>query len=114
MDELMSRAGQTYNRFAAAALVFTALVLGFAIADLSNIRWLGGLIMVVIGGFAAWYMWRSCGPQKTLAAIGVAALGFVLSHPLGAILGSYGALFLVSIVVAAIVWILGSPRGNVR
>ncbi len=114
MDELMSRAGQTYNRFAAAALVFTALVLGFAIADLSNIRWLGGLVMLVIGSVAAWIMLSSSGLPRTNAAIGVAALGFVLSHPLGAILGSYGALFLVSIVVAGIVWILGSPRGNVR
>ena len=110
----MSRAVNAYKRFAAHGLVFTALVLGFAVADLSNIRWLGGLIMVVIGGFAAWYMWRSCGPRKTLVALGVVILGFIVSHPLGAILGSYGALFLVSIVVAGIVWILGSPQGNGR
>jgi len=110
----MSRAGQTYNRFALAFLVLAALVLGFAVADLSNIRWLGGLTMVIIGGYAAWYMLRSCGPQKTLVAIGVVILGFILSHPLGAILGSYSALFLVSIAAAVIVWILGSPRRNDR
>jgi len=42
----------------------------------------------------------------------VVILGFILSHPLGAILGSYSALFLVSIAAAVIVWILGSPRRN--
>ncbi len=110
----MWRAGQSYNRLALAFLVFTALVLGFAIADLSNIRWLGGLILVIIGCYAAWYMWRSCGPPKTLAAIGVVILGFIFSHPLGSILGSYGALFSVALVVAITVWILGSPRGNDR
>jgi len=97
-----------------AVLVFLALTLGFATADFTNVRWLGGLVMLVIGSVAAWIMLSSSGLPRTIAAIGVAALGFVLSHPLGAILGSYGALFLVSIVVAAIVWILGSPRGNVR
>ncbi len=71
-----------------AALVFLALTLGFATADFTNVRWLGGVVMLVIGAIAAWIMLGSSGLLRTIAAIGVTALGFVLSHPLGAILGS--------------------------
>lgn len=74
------------------------------------------MIMLVIGALAAGIMIGMSGPVRTLAAIAVVAVGFAVSHLLGAIFGSYGALILVSSVVAAIVWSLttraGTPRGD--
>ena len=62
--------------------------------------------MVALGTIAGSIMVSRCGWPRTLAAIGVTVIGFVISHPLGAAIGSYVGLFLVSFLVAGIVWIL--------
>ncbi len=89
-----------------ALLVFVALTLGFAVADLTDIRWLGGLVMVGIGAFAVFSMNRVAGVLRTLIAVVVVVVGFILSHALGPVLGSYGALFLVTTVCAVVIYLL--------
>ncbi len=89
-----------------ALLVFMALTLGFAVADLTDIRWLGGLVMVGIGAFAVFSMNRVAGVLRTLIGVVVVVVGFILSHALGPVLGSYGALFLVTTVCAVVIYLL--------
>jgi hypothetical protein len=88
-------------------LVFLALTLGFAVADLTNIRWLGGLVMVGIGAVAFYLMKQEVGILRSLIGVLVVIAGFVVSHVLGSVLGSYGALFLVAVVCAGVVYLLG-------
>jgi hypothetical protein len=88
---------------------FLALFLGFAIADLSDIRWLGGLVLVVIGAIAGFFMFRLAGWGRTLISVGIVALAFIVSHPLGSLLGSYGSLLVVSLIAALLIYVL-TPR----
>jgi len=84
---------------------FLALFLGFATADLTNLRWLGGLVLILIGLLTSLYMFRIAGLGRTLISVVVVVLGFAASHPLG----SYGSLLLVSLIVAVIIYSL-TPR----
>jgi hypothetical protein len=93
-------------------LVFLAMTLGFAVADLTNFRWLGGLVMVGIGAIAFYVMKQEAGILRSLIGALVVVAGFVVSHALGSALGSYGALFLVSIVCAGVVFLLGFTTGK--
>ncbi len=93
-----------------ALLVFVALTLGFVVADLTDIRWLGGLVMVGIGAFAVFSMNRVAGVLRTLIGVVVVVIGFILSHALGSMLGSYGALFPVATVCAVVILLLTSVR----
>ncbi len=93
-----------------ALLVFMALTLGFAVADLTDIRWLGGLVMIGIGAFAVFSMNRVAGVLRTLIGVVVVVIGFILSHALGSMLGSYGALLFVSTVCAVVILLLTSVR----
>ncbi len=96
----------TVSRATPALLVFVALTLGFVVADFTDIRWLGGLLMVGIGAFAVFSMNRVAGVLRTLIGVVVVVIGFILSHALGSMLGSYGALFLVATVCAVVIYLL--------
>ena len=87
-------------------LVFLALTLGFAVADLTNIRWLGGLVMVGIGAIAFYLMKQEAGILRSLIGVLVVIAGFAMSHILGSVLSSYGALFLVASVCAVVIFLL--------
>lgn len=91
-------------------LVFLALTLGFAAADLTNIRWLGGLVMVGIGAIAFFLMKQEAGILRTITGVLVVVSGFVVSHVLGSVLGSYGALFLVASVCAGVIFLLTTVK----
>jgi hypothetical protein len=99
--------GSTITQFAPSLLVFLALTLGFAVADLTNIRWLGGVVMAGIGAIAFYLMKQEVGILRTIIAVLVVIAGFVVSHALGSVMGSYGALFLVATVCAGVVFLIG-------
>ncbi len=101
----------TVSRAIPALLVFAALTLGFVVADLTDIRWLGGLVIVGIGAFAVFSMNRVAGVLRMLIGVVVVVVGFILSHALGSMLGSYGALLLVSTVCAVVIYLLS--RGKI-
>ena len=89
-----------------AAGAFLALTLGFSVADLSDIRWLGGLVILVIGAVAVGVLYREGGWIRSIAAIVIVAAAFAISHPLGVVLGSYGSLLVVSAVSGLIIYLL--------
>lgn len=96
-------------RWVPALGIFVALTLGFTVADVSGTRWLGGLVLVVIGGIAVGYMFVLGGLLRATLTALTLGIAFALSHPLGAILGSYGSLILVSGIAGLFVYFL-SPR----
>jgi hypothetical protein len=88
-----------------------ALLLGFAVADLTGARALGGLVLF-LGGLACGLRWRVLlGLPRALALVGVFLAGFALAHPLGDAIGSWPAVLLVAVVVGAVVWrVADAPR----
>lgn len=81
-----------------------ALLLGFAVADVTGTRALGGIVLF-LGALACGLRWRLLlGLPRALALVAVFLAGFALSHPLGGVIGSWPAVLVVSAAVGAIAW----------
>ena len=98
------------QRLAAALLAAATLIVGFAVAAGTGNRALGGVVLIAGGAICAVMWWRLAGPVRALAAVAVACVAFVVSHPLGAMLTSWGAVLLVSAITAAAAYALTRPR----
>ena len=95
-------------RIRIAALAALTLVLGFAVASVTGNRALGGVVLVLGGAVCAWWMWRLAGPARTtVALVGVGVL-FVVSHPLGRVVGAWPAVFIVAALAAALTYALAA------
>jgi hypothetical protein len=92
-------------------IVAGALLLGFAVAEATGVRALGGVVLL-LGGLACGLRWRVLlGLPRALALVAVFLAGFVLAHPLGGAIGSWPAVLLVALVVGAIAWrVADAPR----
>lgn len=87
-----------------------SLIAGFAVADLTGVRPLGGLVLLAA---AAWLglRWREqAGLARAAALLGLYAVLFAVSHVLGDVLGSWGALLTVAAVMAAAAWSVADRR----
>ena len=101
------------TRLGAALLAAATLMVGFAVASISGNRALGGAVLIIGGLACAWTWWRIAGPLRALIAVGIAAFAFVVSHPLGAVITSWGAVLLVSAITAvAAYYITPPPRSS--
>jgi hypothetical protein len=100
-------------RLGAALLAALTLIVGFAVASVTGNRTLGGLVLVTGGAVCAWMWWRLAGPLRAIISVAVAGVAFVVSHPLGALITSWGAVLLVSLIVAgATYYITPPPRSS--
>lgn len=97
-------------RLTAALLAAVTLIVGFAVASLTGNRALGGIVLVIGGAVCAWLWWRIAGPWRAAVCVAIAAAAFVVSHPLGALITSWGAVLLVSAVTAGATYALTSSR----
>ncbi len=81
-----------------------ALVLGFAVADLTGSRPLGGVVLF-LGGLACGLRWRVLlGLRGALALVLAFLAGFAIAHPLGHAIGAWPAVLLVALAVGAVAW----------
>lgn len=81
-----------------------ALLLGFAVAELTGVRALGGLVLA-LGGIACGLRWRLLlRLGRALALVALFLLAFVVAHPLGKAIGSWPAVVLVAAIVGVISW----------
>ena len=99
-------------RLVAALLAALTLIIGFAVASLTGNRALGGVVLLVGGAVCAWLWWRLAGPWRAAACVAIAGVAFVVSHPLGAILTSWGSVVLVSAVTAGVTYALTGGRAR--
>ncbi len=100
-------------RLTAALLAAATLIVGFAVASLTGNRALGGVVLIAGGAACALMWWRLAGPLRAIAAVAVAGVAFVVSHPLGAVMTSWGAVLLVSVLTAiAAYYITPPPRSS--
>jgi hypothetical protein len=81
-----------------------SLLLGFAVADVTGVRALGGIVLF-LGGLWCGLRWRrEQGLVVAVALVAAYLAAFALSHPLGRAIGSWPAVLVVSAFVAAIAW----------
>ena len=97
-------------RTRAALLAAATLIVGFAVASLTGNRALGGIVLIAGGIACAYLWWRLAGPWRAAACVAIAGVAFVVSHPLGAILTSWGSVVLVSAVTAGATYALTRSR----
>jgi hypothetical protein len=83
-----------------------SLVAGFAVADLTGVRPLGGLVLLaaVAWCFVRWRARAGTGRAVALAAFYAAA--FAASHALADVLGTWGAVATVAALTGAAAWLL--------
>ncbi|ADB48639.1 hypothetical protein [Conexibacter woesei] len=81
-----------------------SLLLGFAVADVTGVRPLGGIVLF-LGALWCGLRWRrEQGLAVAVALVAAFLAAFVLSHPLGKAIGSWPAVLVVSAFVGTIVW----------
>jgi hypothetical protein len=92
-----------------------ALLLGFAVAEVTGTRALGGVVLF-LGGLACGLRWRVLlGLPRAIGLVVVFLAGFALAHPLGHAIGSWPAVLLVALAVGAVAWrVADAPRTAAR
>jgi uncharacterized membrane protein len=88
------------------------LILGFAVASATGNRPLGGAVLIAGGVLCAWWTYQLSGLGRTLTLLGIALTLFVISHPLGHVIGAWPSVFLVAGVGAALAYALTRPRSD--
>jgi len=86
------------------------LIAGFGVAVLTDVRWLGGIVLVAAATWCGLRWLALVGRTRTAILVGVFIAAFVLSHPLGHVIGAWPAVLTVSAVVAALTWVLADRR----
>lgn len=86
------------------------LIAGFLVASLTGNRPLGGVVLVLGGAVCAWWMGRFAGWWRALVVLAVALALFVVSHPLGNVIGAWTSVLLVAAVTGVVAWLLARER----
>ncbi len=90
-----------------------SLLLGFAVAQATGIRPLGGIVLFAGCAWCGTRWLRSAGAARTAVLVVVYLAGFVLSHVIADTLGSWGSVLLVAAVVGLAAYLLAdreTPR----
>jgi len=99
--------GMSTRRVVVAVVVALSLVVGFAVASLTGVRWLGGVVLLVGGVWCAWRLWPVAGGWRTVVIAVVYVAGFAVSHPLGHVIGTWPSVVVVAIIAGAVAYGLG-------
>ena len=88
-------------RLPSAAVVAGGLIGGYAVARLTRVRALGGVVLLANGVLAGRTWYTSAGPVTTAGLSVVYLAGFGLSHPLARRIGAWPSVLAVTAVNAA-------------
>jgi len=97
-------------RIPTALIAALTLVVGFAVAQATGVRALGGAVLLAGVAWCAVRAWRPAGPARTVAVVVVGALCFVASHLLAPVLGAWPSVVLVAAVLGVATWVLVDRR----
>jgi hypothetical protein len=98
-------------RIRIAVVAALTLVLGFAVASITGNRPLGGVVLVVGGALCTWWMARTAGVVRALVTLVVVVGLFVVSHPLGLVIGAWPSVLLVAAAAGGVAYALArSPE----
>lgn len=87
-----------------------SLAAGFAVAQATGVRPLGGVLLLVGGGWCGYQWWRTAGPGPALVAGGTYAAAFVGSHPLAKSIGAWPSVAVVAATTAVVSYAVTAPR----
>ena len=76
-----------------------SLVVGFAVAQATGVRPLGGIVLAAGAGWCAVHWRRRIGIGRTAGLVGVYVAMFILSHVIADVVGTWPAVFLVAAVM---------------
>ena len=88
------------------------MIASFAVAQGTGLRWLGAVVLVVGGLWCAIRMLPVSGAVRTAVLAVVYVGAFVVSHPLGKVIGSWPAVLAVAIGTGLIAYLLMRPIGS--
>jgi len=90
-----------------------SLLLGFAVAQATGIRPLGGIVLIAGCAWCALRWLRSAGPARTALLVVVYAGAFVLSHVVADSLGAWPSVLLAAAVTAIAAYVVAdASRGG--
>ena len=88
-----------------APIAALSLVAGFAVAQATGVRPLGGAVLAVALGWCA-LRWRAAvGAGRAAALVALYLAAFAASHVLADVAGTWGAVLLVAAFVGAAAWL---------
>lgn len=87
-----------------------SLLAGFAVAQATGVRPLGGLVLLAGAGWCARRWLAHAGPGRTVALVGAYFAAFAVSHALADTLGAWGSVLTVSAVVGALAYLLADAH----
>jgi hypothetical protein len=73
---------------------------GFGVAELTDVRALGGVALIAGGAWCGHVLLPVIGARMTLGLLAVALLLFVVSHPLGRLIGAWPAVAMSALLIA--------------
>jgi uncharacterized membrane protein YjjB (DUF3815 family) len=86
------------------------LTVGFAVAVVTDVRWLGGIVLLAAATWCGRIWLRDHGPRVTAALVGVFLAAFVLSHLLGHLIGAWPSVATVSAITGLVTWAVADRR----
>jgi hypothetical protein len=93
-----------------APLAAAALIAGFAVAQTTGVRALGGVVLVAAVVWCSLRWWRQAGPPRAVALVLIYAAAFAASHVVADTLGTWGAVLTVAAVVGVAAHFLADRR----
>jgi hypothetical protein len=98
------------DRLATAPIAAAGLIAGYAVAQATGSRPLGGVVLAAFGlvCVAVWLRRDGRGRAALLTVAGL--LGFALSHVLALVTGAWPAVLLVAAAIAAVCWRFSDSR----
>ena len=93
------------SRVPTALIAALTLVVGFAVAQATGVRALGGVVLLA---GVAWCAWRSraAGAARVVAVVVIGAVCFVAAHVVGHFLNAWVSVVLVAAVLGVWTWYL--------
>jgi hypothetical protein len=91
-------------RIATAPIAAVGLIAGFAVADITGSRPVGGIVLAVCGLACIAVWWRRDGRRTALLLAAAGLLAFAVSHLLGLVIGAWPAVLLVAAATAGLCW----------
>lgn len=87
-----------------APIAAASLIAGFAVADATGVRPLGGLVLAIAVAWCALRWRRTAGAARAAALVALYLAAFVASHLLADVAGTWGAVLLVAATVGVAAW----------
>ena len=83
-----------------------SLILGFLVALIFGFRAIGGVVLVVGGLWCAWQLVKFAGWWRMLVVAVVYTAAFVLSHPLGDVIGAWPSVIVVAFITGLVAYFI--------